>query len=548
MAPEPPVSAPSPGPTLSLGSTHGHTATAADGVAALLRRIEGVDRSGPTLRSVIRTNHDAVTEAAALDVEAAAGRRRGPLHGVSVLVKDNIDTAGAMGTTAGSLALAGAGPAADAPLVRRLRDAGMVVLGKTNLSEWANFRSSGSSSGWSAVGGLCVNPHALDRSAGGSSSGSGAAVAAGLAPLAVGTETDGSILCPAALCGVVGIKPTVGLVDGTGIVPISHSQDTAGPIARTVRDAALLLSVLASAGRPGGRGDGSGPGSGAPAGDPPVPGRRAYDDYQAYCRSDGLRGARIGLPRHGLWGYSARADALAEEAVRVLAAQGATIVDPANLPSLDELSMSEAEMTVLATEFKVGIEAYLATRGVRAPDGRGAADAGSRVAGASGVAGSDGLRVPRTLADLMAFNDAHADVEFAHFGQDRFEDALRTGGLDDPAYREALETCRRLGRSEGIDAALRTHDLDALVAPTYPPAWKIDLVNGDHVSGSCTQVPAVAGYPVITVPCGAADGLPVGLAFIGTAWSEPTLIRLAYAFEQALDFSLTPAFRPPQTG
>jgi amidase len=536
MSPSP-HSAASPEPPHVQGSPTAQTATAVDQVAALLQRIEEIDRSGPLLRSVIRTNDDAPIEAAARDAEAAAGQPRGPLHGVSVLVKDNIDTAGAMGTTAGSLALAGDSPAADAPLVRRLRDAGMVVLGKANLSEWANFRSSGSSSGWSAVGGLCVNPHALDRSAGGSSSGSGAAVAAGLAPMAVGTETDGSILCPAALCGVVGIKPTVGLVDGTGIVPISHSQDTAGPIARTVRDAAALLSILASAGSAGGRagaraGDGQVGSRAGLATDPPVPGRRAYDDFQAYCLADGLRGARIGVPRHGLWGYSTEADDLAEEAVRLLAARGATIVDPADLPSLDELATSDAEMTVLATEFKVGIGAYLATRGNHSPDSR----------------GPDGQRVPRTLDDLVAFNDAHADVELVHFGQDRFEDALRTNGLDDPAYRGALETCRRLGRAEGIDAAVRTHDLDALVAPTYPPAWKIDLVNGDRVVGSCTQMPAVAGYPVITVPCGASAGLPVGLAFLGTAWSEPTLIRLAYAFEQALGLSPTPTFRPPQTG
>ncbi|MGH3491567.1 MAG: amidase [Actinopolymorphaceae bacterium] len=540
MSPEPPVFARSPGstPSSDVASTPPPTpttappstrpaappstpTTAAGLVAALLRRIEEIDRAGPMLRSVIRTNPDALADAARLDAEVAEDRdrRRGPLHGVPVLVKDNIDTAGAMGTTAGSLALADTAPAADAPVVRRLREAGMVVLGKTNLSEWANFRSTGSSSGWSAVGGLCVNPHALDRSAGGSSSGSGAAVAAGLAPMAVGTETDGSILCPAALCGVVGIKPTVGLIDGTGIVPIAHSQDTAGPIARTVRDAAALLGVLASAGQTR-RKEG------------PVPGRRAYDDYRAYCHDDGLRGARIGVPRHGLWGYSARADALAEEAVRLLAARGATIVDPADLPSLDELTASDAEMTVLSTEFKVGIEAYLATRAPRPrqpapphlPD------------------------PPRTLADLVAFNDAHADVELAHFGQERFEDALRTGGLDDPDYREALETCRQLGRTEGIDAALHAHDLDALVAPTYPPAWKIDLVNGDQSTGSCTQAPAVAGYPVITVPCGAADGLPVGLAFMGTAWSEPTLVRLAYAFEQALGWSMPPVFRPPQTG
>jgi amidase len=486
-------------------------------VRTLLHRIVEIDRSGPTIRAVLATNPEAEAEAAALDAERRAGRTRGPLHGLPVLVKDNIDTAGAMGTTAGSLALAGAPPAADAPLVRQLRAAGAIVLGKTNLSEWANFRSSGSSSGWSAVGGLCVNPHALDRSAGGSSSGSGAAVAAGLAPLAVGTETDGSIVCPAALCGLVGLKPTVGLIDGAGIVPISHSQDTAGPMARTVRDAAALLDVLAPA-RPGGHGRG-----GAHAG-----GDLGAGSYRAACRPDGLRGARIGVPRRGLWGYSTPADAVAEEAVRLLAAQGAIIVDPADLPSMDELAASEAEMTVLSTEFKADLDRYLAAR--------------------FGTASRSDGQFPRSLADLVAFNEAHAAEELVHFGQDRFETALRTNGLTDPDYLDAVETCRRLGRTHGLDAALGGYDLDALVAPSYPPAWKIDLVNGDQLAGGCPQPAAVAGYPILTVPCGTAAGLPVGLAFMGTAWSEAVLVRLAYAFEQALGLSLRPAYRPPQAG
>lgn len=467
--------------------------TSADAVATLLRRIAEIDRSGPILRSVISTAPDAVEVAAALDAERQAGSARGPLHGVPVLVKDNIDTVGPMGTTAGSLALVGSQPGADATLVRRLRDAGAVVVGKTNLSEWANFRSTNSTSGWSAVGGLCVNPHALDRSAGGSSSGSAAAVAAGLAPLAVGTETDGSIVCPAALCGVVGLKPTVGLVSRQGVVPIAKCQDTPGPITRTVWDAAALLSVLAE------------------------PAARGPRDYTAYCRDDGLRGARIGVPRRVLWGYSTEADDLAEEAIRLLAARGATIVDPAELPSIEELSRSDAEMTVLYTEFKVCLEEYLATR----------------------TPGS-----PRTLADLVAFNEAHADEELRHFGQDRFEVALHTQGLDDPDYLAALETCRVLGRERGIDAALAAHDLDALVVPAYPPAWPIDLENGDLIAGGCSQPAAVAGYPLLTVPCGVVDGLPVGLAFMGTAWSEPTLVRLGYAFERALGLTIRPAYRP----
>jgi len=501
-----PTRSSTPAPALSETPTR----SAAEYVRALLARIDDIDCSGPTLRSVIRVNPRAEAEAEELDAEADAGRRRSPLHGMPVLVKDNIDTAGPMGTTAGSFALAEDSPRRDAPLVTRLREAGLVILGKTNLSEWANFRSTGSSSGWSAVGGLCLNPHALDRSAGGSSSGSGAAVAAGLAPLAVGTETDGSILCPSALCGVVGIKPTVGLINGRGIVPISHSQDTAGPIATTVADAAALLSILAS----------------TPYEDnlvthtPAVPGRHAHQDYTQFCQPDGLRGARIGVPRKGLWGYSAAADALAEQAVELLASHGATIVDPADIPSYDALASSEDELTVLLTEFKVGIEAYLA----------------------------DSERAVRSLEDLVAFNTAHAETELAHFGQEIFERALQTNGLADPAYQRARETCLRLGRSEGIDAVLSRHELDALVAPAYPPAWKIDLVNGDPRLGSCTQTAAVAGYPAVTVPCGTVDGLPVGLAFLGTAWSEPTLIRLAYAYETVRGPAPRPTFRPPRVG
>lgn len=457
-----------------------------------LARIREIDRVGPSLHAVLALNPLAGEDARRLDAERAAGQVRGPLHGVPILVKDNIDMAG-MATTAGSLAMVRNVAAADAPLVSRLRSAGAVIVGKANLSEWANFRSAGSSSGWSAVGGLCRNPHALDRTAGGSSSGSGVAVAAGMVPLAVGTETDGSITCPSAVNGVVGIKPTVGLIPGQGIIPVSHSQDTAGPMAATVRNAALLLDVLSGA-------DGT---------------------YGAACVPDGLRGARIGLPRQGLWGYHARTDAVAEQAVRLLAAGGATIVDPADLPCLDELAESDAEMEVLHTEFKVDLEAYLAG----CPEG-----------------------VPRTLAEVMEFNLAHAGEELRHFGQDRFERAVATEGYGSPAYRQAVLDCRRLGRDEGIDAALRAHDLDVLVAPAYPPAWKIDLANGDHALGACTQPAAIAGYPILTLPCGAVDGLPIGLAFIGTAGSEATLIRLAHTLEQALAVSLEPTFHPPTTG
>jgi amidase len=389
-------------------------------------------------------------------------------------VKDNIDTAD-LPTTAGSLALADQPPPPkDAPLVRRLREAGCVVLGKTNLSEWANLRGSASSSGWSAYGGLTRNPYALNRSAGGSSSGSGAAVAAGLADFAVGTETNGSIVCPAALNGIVGLKPTVGLISQQGIVPISHSQDTAGPMTRTVEQAAALLTVLTG----------------------------GATDYTEECRGEDLSDVRIGVPRGPLWGYSTGLDQVTEQALEILSQCGATLVDHLSLPTPGG---DEDQLQVLAHELKVDLAAYLATR-------------------------SDGG--PRTLDDLIAFNREHAESELKWFGQELFERAAATEGLDSPAYVTARLTALRAGR-EGIDNLLRDNQLDALVTPSYSPAWTVDLVNGDHVLGSSSSHAALAGYPLLSVPSGLVSGLPVGITFSGTGRSDATLIRLAHAFETA---------------
>lgn len=464
------------------------TRQASDDVSSAVAAVEELQARGravdPLVRAVCTPHPGALTAAARLDTERADGRVRGPLHGVPVLVKDNIDTAD-LPTTAGSLALAEQPPPPqDAVVVRRLRQAGCVVLGKTNLSEWANFRGTASSSGWSAYGGLTRNPYALNRSAGGSSSGSGAGVAAGLADLAVGTETSGSIVCPAALTGVVGLKPTVGLVPQQGIVPISHSQDTAGPMTRTVRQAAALLTVLAGGGT----------------------------DYVAHCRGDDLTGVRIGVPRGPLWGYSAGLDRVTEEALVLLSGRGATLVDELSLPSPGE----EDLLTVLCHELKVDLEAYLATR---KPGG------------------------PRTLADLIAFNRDHADVELRYFGQELFELAENSDGLDAPQYVAARLAALRVGR-DGIDGLLRAHRLDALVMPSYPPAWSIDLVNGDHVLGSSSTHAALAGYPLLTVPSGLVEGLPVGITFSGTAHSDATLIRLAEAFETARINAQGPFPRP----
>jgi amidase len=408
-----------------------------------------------------------------------------------------------MPTTAGSEALLHARHDRDAFLVRQLRAGGAVVLGKTNLSEWANFRSTNSTSGWSARGGLVRNPHVLDRSAGGSSSGSGAAVAAGLTTMAIGTETDGSIICPAALCGIVGVKPTVGLTSRSGVIPVSASQDSVGPIARTVRDAALVLAVIA------GRDPADAATVRAPMG----------VDYLSGIDA-GVRDLRIGVARTTGWGGDSATDTLGEAALAALSSMGATVVDNANLPSAAELADCDEEITVFCHEFKVGIEAYLASR----PDGS-----------------------PRTLADLVDFNRAHADVELRHFGQEWFESALDTGGLAEPAYLAALDRCQRWGREDGIDAAVRDYAVDVLVAPTYPPAWPADLTAGDpHTIASASTPAAVAGYPIVTVPVGLVGALPVGLSVFGTAWSEPMLLRVAAALERAVGPAPAPAYRTSQ--
>jgi amidase len=460
-----------------------------------LSRIAALDSR---LRAILETSPDALLEAEALDRERKSGAIRGPLHGIPVLLKDNIATQDRMHTTAGSLALMDATVPRDAFLVARLRAAGAVLLGKSNLSEWANFRSNPSSGGWSGRGGQCRNPYALDRSPSGSSSGSGTAVAANLCALAVGTETDGSIVSPSAACGLVGLKPTVGLVSRSGVIPISPSQDTAGPMARTVRDAAILLGVVAGRDAT----DAGTQRAGAPG----------TFDFTRTLDVGGLRGARIGVPRPVFFGYSPPTDALAEKALAVLRDAGATLVDPAPIPNAARLG--EPELEVLLFEFKTALDAYL--RGL----------------------GGNG---PRSLAELIDFNKRNSRVELVYFGQDIFTRAQAKGPLTEPAYKKALALCQRLARKEGIDAVMDRHRLDALVAPTQTAAWLIDLVNGDSVAGSSTTPAAVAGYPSITVPMGEVHGLPVGLSFFGRAWSEPTLLKLAYAYEQA-----THHRQPPQ--
>jgi amidase len=468
-----------------------------------LARIQELDRGGDTaLRSVIEFNPEALAIAAALDAERKAKGPRGPLHGIPVLIKDNIATADGMQTTAGSLALVGAVPSRDAFVVERLRAAGAVILGKTNLSEWANFRSTHSSSGWSGRGGQCRNPYALDRTPSGSSSGSGAATAANFCTVSVGTETDGSIVSPSAACSLVGLKPTLGLLSRSGIIPISHSQDTAGPMARTVADAAVLLGVLA----------GVDPSDAVTA----TSQGHAQVDYTRFLDPKGLKGARIGVPRERFFGYHPATDALIERALVLMKAQGAVIIDPAPIPTASKLD--EPEMEVLLYEFKAGLEAYLAGLGER-----------TRV---------------KTLADLIRFNEEHRDKELPWFGQELFLQAQAKGPLTDKKYLKALEACRKLSREQGIDAVMAKHRLDALVAPTQAPPGFIDLVNGDHWLGSSSSPAAVAGYPSITVPAGYVAGLPVGLSFIGRAWSEPTLLRLAYAYEQASKHRRPPGFAP----
>jgi len=466
-----------------------------------LTRVDELDGRGPALHSVIETNPEALTTAEQLDAERKTKGPRGPLHGIPVLVKDNIATADRMATTAGSLALVGAKPPADAAVAARLRAAGAVILGKANLSEWANFRSNNSSSGWSARGGQCKNPYALDRSPCGSSSGTAAAIAANFGSVGVGTETDGSIVCPAAACSLVGIKPTLGLVSRTGIVPIAHSQDTAGPMARTVRDAATLLGALAGV-------DAQDVAtSAAPS---------AVPDYTRSLDAKGLDGARIGVARTKLFGYHAATDAVINQAIDVLRRAGAVIVDPADIPHLGEYD--DAELTVLLYEFKTDLNRYLAQFAPGAP--------------------------VKTLQDVIAFNERNREREMPYFGQDLFVKAQDKGPLSDPAYRDALDKCGKLGREEGLRATLDQQKLDAIVAPTGNPAWPIDLVNGDHFLGGCSTPAAVAGFPHVTVPAGYVFGLPVGLSFIGAPWSEATLVRLAYAYEQATTLRQPPKFPP----
>jgi amidase len=467
-----------------------------------LARIEQLDRRGPLfLRSVLETNPDALAIAEKLDGERKAGRARGPLHGIPVLVKDNIGTFDRMTTTAGSLALEGSIPSQDSFVAKKLREAGAVLLGKTNLSEWANIRSTHSTSGWSARGGQCRNPYALDRNPSGSSSGSGTAAAASFCAVAVGTETDGSIVSPSNNCGLVGIKPTLGLVSRTGVIPIAHSQDTPGPMCRTVADAAILLSALA----------GSDPADAATR----SAGEKGAADYTRFLDQNGLKGARIGVPRKALFGQSPAADRLVEAAIAEMKRLGAVIVDPADIETVDAFSGSDSsELAVLLYELKADLNAYLASL----PSPR-----------------------VRTLADVIDFNQKNKDREMPYFGQELFETAQKKGPLTEKAYRDALEKDVRLSRKEGIDKTMDKHRLDALVAPTSGPATLIDLVNGDYgVNGSST-LPAVAGYPDITVPAGFERGLPVGISFFGRAWSEGKLIAIAYAFEQA-----TKHRRPPQ--
>jgi amidase len=472
-------------------------------VQKYLARIAALDRSGPAIRSIIEINPDALAIADERDRERAAGRVRGALHGVPVLIKDNIATADRMMTTAGSLALAQVRPPKDAFIVSRLREAGAVLLGKTNLSEWANFRSTHSTSGWSGRGGLARNPYALDRNTSGSSSGSGSAVAANFAAAAVGTETDGSIVSPSQTNGLVGIKPTLGLLSRTGIVPIAHSQDTAGPMARTVADAAALLGAMA----------GADPDDSATRNSS----TRGARDYTSALQSDGLKGARLGVVRNQLWGYNAATDTLAEAAIADMKSAGAVIVDPANIATLGQFGDSEFE--VLLYEFKADLNKYLTWLGPASP--------------------------VHSLADVIAFNAAHRDEELPYFGQEIMDLAQKKGPLTDPAYRAALAKNHRLARTLGIDAVMTKFKLDALVAPTGGPAWLIDLVNGDGGTGSApgpSTVTSVAGYPHMTVPAGFFRGLPVGISFFGRAWSEPTLIKLAFAYEQATRHRRPPTF------
>jgi amidase len=466
-----------------------------------LARIEAINGQGPTLRAVIETNPDAIAIAEALDEERRQGRVRGPLHGIPILLKDNIGTQDKTTTTAGSLALEGSIPLKDSFVARRLREAGAVLLGKANLSEWANFRSTRASSGWSGRGRQCRNPYVLDRNPSGSSSGSAVAASASMVAAAIGTETNGSIVSPASANGIVGIKPTVGLVSRSGVIPISHSQDTIGPMARTVRDAAIVLGGLV----------GVDPEDSATAESQ----GRSHTDYTQFLNENALQGARIGVARRQ-FGFDPNVDARIEAAIEVMRSRGAVIVDQVRIPTGDDFG--SASFDLLQYEFKADLNAYLASLGPSAPI--------------------------KSLAEAIAFNEAHADKSMPYFGQEIFHWSQARGPLTEQAYLDARATIRRMAREEGIDKALREHNLDAVVAPTGGPAWPTDLVTGDHFLGGSSTAAAVAGYPIVTVPAGDIQGLPVGISFIGTAWSEPTLLKLAYAFEQATKHRKAPRFLP----
>src|SRR5271163_471810 len=465
-------------------------------------RIEEIDKDkhGPAIDSILELNPDALSIADALDQERKSKGPRGPMHGIPVLIKDNIDTADRMMTTAGSLALVGSKPAQDSSVVQRLRSAGAVILGKTNLSEWANIRSSHSTSGWSGRGGLTKNPYALDRNPCGSSSGTGAGISANLAAIGIGTETDGSIVCPSSSNGLVGIKPTVGLISRAGIIPISHSQDTAGPMCRTVRDAAILLSALAGV-------DPDDPATAASAG-------KSQPDYARFCDPAGLKGARIGVARK-YFGFNDAVDALIEQSLDTMKKQGATLVDPADIDSFGKFD--DSELLVLMYELKADLNTYLA-----------------RLSGAP----------VHSLKDVIEFNERNRDKEMPWFGQDLFIKAEAKGPLTEKEYLDALAKNHQLARAEGIDALMDKRRLDAIVAPTGSPAWITDLINGDHAAGGSSNAAAVAGYPNINVTAGFVFGLPVGISFFGRAWSEATLIKLAYSFEQSTNARQAPGFLP----
>jgi len=461
-------------------------------------RINDIDKKGPALHSVIEMNPEAEQIAVALDRERKEKGSRGPLHGIPILIKDNIDTQDRMMTTAGSLALVGAKPQRDAFVAQRLREAGAVILGKTNLSEWANFRSTKSSSGWSGRGGQTKNPYVLERNPCGSSSGSGAAVAANLCALAVGTETDGSVVCPSSANSLVGIKPTIGLVSRAGIIPIAHSQDTAGPIARTVTDAAILLAAMTGI-------DPRDEATNASRG-------KSVTDYTQFLNKDGLRGMRLGVARKH-FGFNERVDKLMNDLLAEMKRLGAVLVDPADIATTGKFDDSEFE--VLLYEFKADLNTYLAGLGPQAP--------------------------VRSLKDVIAFNEKNSDREMPYFGQDIMTKAEAKGPLTSKPYLAALRKNHLLTRTQGIDAVMKKHQLDALVAPTGGPPWPTDWINGDHFTGGYSSASAVAGYPHITVPAGYVFGLPVGISFFGGAFSEAKLIKIAYAFEQA-----TKARKPPE--